>query len=49
MLPVKGTIFLKFQLFLQIPAVFAGCIVTPFTFAALQGYQFNHSLLACHL
>jgi hypothetical protein len=48
MLPVKGTIFLEFQLFLSIPAVFAGSIITPFTFAALQGYQFHRCLFACH-
>jgi len=46
--PIKGTIFLEFQLFLGIPAVFAGSIVAPFALAALQGYQFNHLLLACH-
>jgi hypothetical protein len=48
MLPVKGTILLKFQLFLNIPAVFLGGIVTPLTFAALQGYQFNRCLFTRH-
>jgi len=38
MLPFKGTIFLELQLFLKIPAVFAGRIITPFALAALQGY-----------
>ena len=48
-LPLVGTIFLKFQYFLEIPAVFACGIITPLTFAALQGYQFNHcSFFACH-
>ena len=48
MLPIPGTIFLELQLFLEIPAVFTGCIITPFTLAALHGYQFNHLLFACH-
>ena len=48
MLPIKGTIFLKFQFFLDIPAVFTGSIVAPLALAALQSYQFNHCLFACH-
>jgi hypothetical protein len=36
MLPVKGTIFLEFQFFLGIPAVFAGGIIAPFALTALQ-------------
>jgi hypothetical protein len=48
MLPVKGTIFLEFQLFLGIPAVFAGGIIASFALTALQGYQLNHRLLTCH-
>jgi uncharacterized membrane protein YjgN (DUF898 family) len=48
MLPFKGTIFLKFQLFLDIPAVFTGSIIAPLAFTALQRYQLNHLLLACH-
>jgi hypothetical protein len=35
MLPVKGTKFLKFQLFLGISPVFAGSIIAPFTLTAL--------------
>jgi hypothetical protein len=38
MLPVKGTVFLEFQLFLGIPTVFAGGIIAPFALTALQGY-----------
>jgi hypothetical protein len=34
-LPVKGTIFLEFQLFLDITAVFTGSVITPLTFTAL--------------
>jgi hypothetical protein len=48
MLPFKGTIFLEFQLFLGIPAVFTGCVIPPFAFTALQSYQFNHLFFACH-
>jgi hypothetical protein len=47
-LPVKGAIFLEFQLFLDISAVFTGGIIAPFALAALQGYQFNRCFLACH-
>jgi hypothetical protein len=47
-LPVKGTVFPEFQLFLSIPAVLAGSIITPFTLAALQSYQLNHLLFTCH-
>jgi hypothetical protein len=49
MLPVKGTVFLEFQLFLGIPAVFAGGIIAPFALTALQGYQLNRCFLACHI
>jgi hypothetical protein len=49
MLPVKGTIFVEFQLFLGVPAVFAGSIITPLALAALQGHQFNYLLFACHI
>jgi len=48
MLPVKGTIFVKLQFILGIPAVFTGSIIAPLTLTALQGYQFNHLLFACH-
>jgi hypothetical protein len=48
MLPVKRTIFLEFQLFLDIPAIFAGSIVASLALTALQGYQLNHLFLACH-
>ena len=48
-LPVEGTILIEFQLFLDIPAVFTGSIIAPFTLAALQGYQFHSRFLAfCH-
>jgi hypothetical protein len=47
-LPVKGTILLEFQLFLDIPAILAGSVVPPFAFAALQGYKLNCCLLCCH-
>ena len=38
MLPLKGTILPEFKLLLNIPAVFAGGIIAPLAFAALQGY-----------
>jgi len=38
MLPFKGAIFIEFQLFLGIPAIFTGSIIAPFALAALQGY-----------
>jgi hypothetical protein len=46
--PVKGTIFVEFQLFLGVPAVLFGSIIAPLTFAALQGHQFNGCLFARH-
>ena len=47
--PVKRTKFLKFQLFLGIPAVFAGCVIPPLTFAALKGYQLYYLFFARHI
>ena len=47
-LPVKRTILLEFQLLLGVPPVFAGSIVSPLAFTALQGYQLHHLFLACH-
>jgi hypothetical protein len=49
MFPVKGAVFLEFQLFLGIPPVFFGGIITPFALSALQGYQFHRGLFACHV
>ena len=49
MLPVKGTVLLEFKLFLGIPPVFAGGIVSPFTLGTLEGYQFCYLFLACHI
>jgi len=49
MLPVKGTIFFEFQFFLDIPAVFAGGVITPFALTALKGYQFHRCFFtSCH-
>ena len=49
MLPVKGTKFVKFQLFLDITPVFLGGIITPFALAALQGYQFHRGFFTRHI
>ena len=49
MLPLKGTILLEFQLFLEIPAVLTGSIIAPFTLGTLHSYQFNHLFFACHI
>jgi len=46
--PLKWTIFLEFQFFLGISAVFAGSVVTPLAFAALQSYQFHRCLFSRH-
>jgi len=46
---IKRTVFFKFQFFLAVSPVFAGGIVSPFTFAALEGYQFHRLFLACHI
>jgi hypothetical protein len=44
-LPVKGTVFLEFQLLLSVaPVLFCG-IVTPLAFGALQSHQFYRRLL----
>jgi hypothetical protein len=48
MLPVKGTVLLEFQLLLGIPPIFAGGIIAPLAFTALQGNQFNHLLFSFH-
>jgi len=45
---VMRTVFLEFQFLLNIAPVFAGCIIAPFTFTALKGYQFNRCLFARH-
>jgi hypothetical protein len=45
---VMGTVLLKLQFFLNIAPVLAGCIIAPFTFAALQSYQLYYLLFACH-
>jgi hypothetical protein len=49
MLPVKGTILIKFKFFLGIPPVFFGGIVFPLTFTALQGYQLHRRLFTRHI
>jgi hypothetical protein len=49
MLPVKRTVFFKFQLFLGIPPVFAGGIVPPLALAALKRYQFYNLFLTRHI
>jgi hypothetical protein len=46
--PVMGTVFLKFQFFLDITPVFAGGIVAPFAFGTLQGNQFHSRLFTRH-
>jgi hypothetical protein len=45
MLAVKRAILAKLQLFLRITPVFAGGIVLPLTFTALQRYQFRRRFL----
>ena len=47
-LTVKGTILFEFQLFLGVPPVFAGGIISPLTLAALERNQLHHLFLACH-
>jgi hypothetical protein len=48
MFPVKGTIFVKFQLFLDIPAVLFGGIVSPLAFRTLQSHQLYSGLFTGH-
>ena len=48
-LPVERTVLLKLQLFLGIAAVFAGGVVFPLAFGALERYQFNDLLLTGHI
>jgi hypothetical protein len=49
MLPVKGTIFVQFQLFLTIPPVFLGGIISPFTLAALERHQLHSLFFTRHI
>jgi hypothetical protein len=49
MFPVKGAIFVEFQLFLGIAPVFAGSIIPPLALTTLQSHQFHRSLLARHI
>jgi cellulose synthase/poly-beta-1,6-N-acetylglucosamine synthase-like glycosyltransferase len=50
MFPVKGAIFVKFQLFLGIAPVYLGGIVFPFTFIAMQRNKFYSCLFTlCHI
>jgi hypothetical protein len=48
-LPVKGTVFAKFQFFLGVAPVFLGGIIAPLALTALQGYQFYCRFLARHI
>jgi len=48
MLLVMRAILIKLQLFLDIAPVFACCIIAPFAFTALQGYQFYYCFFARH-
>jgi hypothetical protein len=49
MLAIMRTIFVEFQLLLNIAPVFAGCVIAPFALAALKGYQFHRCLFARHI
>ncbi len=50
MLTIEGTVFLKFQLSLNIAPILAGCIVPAVTFTALQRHQLDGALLClCHI
>ena len=48
MLSVKRTIFLEFQLLLDISSVFGGGIVFPLAISALKSYFLNYLLLTRH-
>jgi hypothetical protein len=44
MLPIKGAILIKFQLFLDIPPIFLSGIIFPLTLGALQRNKFHCGL-----
>ena len=48
MLALKRTVLLEFQLFLSIPPVLAGSIISPLALAALKRYKFYYLFLARH-
>ena len=48
MFPVMWAIFFELKFFLNIAPVLAGCIIAPFAFTALKGYQFHRCLFARH-
>jgi hypothetical protein len=47
-LSVERAVFVQFQLFLGIPPVFLGGVVSSFALGTLHGDDFNRRLLACH-
>jgi hypothetical protein len=49
MLAVKRAILVQFKLFLSIPPVFLGSIVSPFAFTTLKRNQFHSRLFTRHI